>query len=145
MGTGRVAGYGNSANGSARIVFRNSATRIRIRLSAGGNRVLGRISVLWLARPLRGGRTPGVSCALHPGACAGIAGLVAPTARDDGFLERRADCYETSLGAFSLRDFINDGLQRDVTRDAGHVSNVSRRTTPLWDHTKGGDRDHLCF
>src|SRR6266853_1328829 len=75
----------------------------------------------------------------------GIAGLVAPAACDGGFLERRVDCYKTPLGAFSLRYFANDSVQRDVAWDAGHVSNFSRRTTSLRRHTKGGDRDHLRF
>src|SRR5438093_12332873 len=145
MGTWGVADDGNSADRSTWIVFRNSATRLRIRLSAGGNCVLDRVSVLWLARPLRRGRASGVPCVLHPDARAGIAGLVAPAARDGGFLERRADCYKTSLGAFSLRHFVNDGVQCDVARYPGHVSNVSRRTTPLWGYRKGRDRDHLCF
>src|SRR5205085_5239963 len=145
MGTWGVAGDGNSADRSTWIVFRNSATRIRIRLSAGGNCVLDRVSVLRLARPLRRGRASGVPCVLHPDARAGIAGLVAPAARDGGFLERRSDCYKTPLGAFSLRHFVNDGVQRDVARDPKHVSNFSRRTTPLWSYAKGGDRDDLCF
>src|SRR6202035_3058736 len=49
-----------------------------------------------------------------------------------------SDLIETQiLAAFSLRHFVNDGIQRDVARDARHVSNFSWRTAPLWSHTKG--------
>ena len=68
MGTGCVAGDGNSANGRARIVFGNLAAGLRVRLPAGGNCLLDRVSDLRLAGSLRRRRPPGVSCTLHPGA-----------------------------------------------------------------------------
>src|SRR6266581_5787000 len=124
MGTGRVAGDGNFADRSARIVFRDFATGIRVRLPAGGDCVLAGVSVLRLARPLRRGRAPGVSCAVHPGARAGIASLVAPAVRDSGFLDAAADRPQTPLGAFSLCHFANGSVQRDVAWNAGYVSNL---------------------
>src|SRR5947207_1508263 len=143
MGAGRVAGDGNFADRSARVVFRDFATGVRVRLPAGGDCVLGGASVLRLARPLHCRRAPRLSCAVHPDARAGVARLVAPAVRDSGFLDAAADRAQTPLGAFSLCHSANDSVQRDVAWDAGHVSNFSRRTTSLRRHTKGGDRDHF--
>src|SRR5439155_22935523 len=80
-----------------------------------------------------------------PGTRARITCVAAPAARDGGFLEAGASCAQTPLGAFYLCHFANDSLQRDVAWNAGHVSNFSRRTTPLRSHAKGSDRDHLRF
>src|SRR6267143_5744322 len=120
MGARRVADDGNSADRCAWIVLRNFTTGLRVRLSAGGNCLLDRVSVLRLAGSVCRGRTSGVSGALYPGACAGITGLVAPTT--PGFLERRADCAQTSLAALSVCHSVNDSLQRDVAWNPGHVS-----------------------
>src|SRR6202022_894689 len=50
MGTGRVARDGVVAHTSARFVFRNLATRLRVRLSARRVGLLDNLSFLWLAR-----------------------------------------------------------------------------------------------
>ena len=47
--------------------------------------------------------------------------------RDAGdFWSDTADCTKTPLGSLSLRRFIDDGVQRHVSWDPGHVSNFSR-------------------
>src|SRR2546430_1546158 len=86
-----------------------------------------------------------VPCHFYSRAGAGIAGMAASAHRAKRLLEKCADRSATALGALSLRDSFDDGVQRHVTRDPGHVSNIPRRTTPLWGDAKGGDRDHLRF
>src|SRR5437763_773680 len=74
-----------------------------------------------------------------------ITGMAASALRAKRLLEKCADRPATALGPLSLRDSLDDGVQRHVTWDPGHVSNVPRRTTPLRGDAKGGDRDHLRF
>src|SRR5206468_9859929 len=121
------------------------AAGLRVRSPAGGNCLLDLVSLVRLARSVCRRSAPGLSCVVHPDPRSGIAGVAAPTAHDLGFLERGAARGQTALGTFSLCHFANDGVQRDVAWDAGHVSNFSRRTTPLRGNAKGGDRDHLRF
>ena len=45
--------------------------------------------------------------------------------------------------AVAVRHFVDDGVQRDVAWNAGHVSNVSRRTAWLRRRTKIDNRRHL--
>src|SRR5262249_60306132 len=58
MGIGRVVGNGNAANSSAWTVLGNFAAGVCFRLSVSGSCLLDRVSVLRLARSLRGGGAP---------------------------------------------------------------------------------------
>ncbi len=86
----------------------------------------GRISILRMARTLRRGSAARISCAVHPCTSARIAGLAATAARDDSFLERSCDGTKTALGSLAVRHFVDDGVQRHVAWNPGHVSNFSR-------------------
>src|SRR5262249_9131348 len=123
----------------------NFTTRLCVWLSAGGRCLLDRLSILRLARPVRGRSAARISRAVHSGAGARVAGLAAAAAREKQFLERSVDCTETPLGSLSLRHFVDDGVQRHVSWDPGHVSNFSWRAAPLWRYGEGRDRNHLCF
>src|SRR6266404_936360 len=57
------------------VVLGNFATRLRLRLSAGGHRLLDRISLFWMARTFRRRGHAGTARNLHPGTGAGITRL----------------------------------------------------------------------
>src|SRR5215470_4385185 len=144
VGVGSVTGNGNIAYSSTRIVLRNFAARICFRLPLGGGCLLDRVSTLRLARSLHCRRVSSGSGHLYSCACPRIACLVTTTAYDGRFLGGSPRCAQKPLGAFSLRGFADDGVQRDVARHAGHVSNIPWRTAPLRCYTKGDDRNYLC-
>ena len=83
MGPGRIPRDGNFADGDARVVLGDFAAGLCLWLSAGGSCLLGGVSVLRLARPLRGGRSAGIPCHFHPCTGAGIAGMATSPHRAD--------------------------------------------------------------
>src|SRR5439155_5028153 len=103
----RIARDGKFTHRSARIVFRNSSTGLRVRLPAGRGCLLAGVSVLRLARIVRGWSAAGFSGDFHPRARAGITCLVAPP-QPRRFLEQSMDHSEKPLGALSLCDFVDD-------------------------------------
>ena len=142
VGAGRIVGDGKFAHRSARIVFRNSATGLRVRLPVGRGCLLAGVSVLRLARLVRGWSAAGFSGDFHPRARAGIACLATPP-QPRRFLGQSMDHSEKPLGALSLCDLVDDRVQRHVSRDARHVSNFSGRTARSRSDAKGEHRNHI--
>src|SRR6187549_694824 len=109
MGAGGVAGHGIAAGESPGIVLRDLAARLRVWVSAGGARLLDRVSLFRLARPFHRGGAAGVAGHLHPGAGAGITGLGARSGATAPAAENwRAD--QPTWPPVSLRCVADDGV-----------------------------------
>src|SRR6266852_3520677 len=109
MGTGRIAGDGIASNRNAGTVFRYFATRLRVRVPARRGSLLARLPVFWLARTFRGWSVAGFPGGLHSCPSSGISRLAASAKYDyDRFFGQHHEHRETSLGALSLRDSVND-------------------------------------
>src|SRR5947199_315749 len=99
-------------------------------------------SIFRMARIVRRRCVADIFGHLHSRAGAGIA-RVAEAKIDRELLVEPRRSREAALAAFSLRDLVDDGVQRHVAWNAGHVSNVSRRTTWLRRRTKIDNRRDL--
>src|SRR5437660_898468 len=118
MGTGCIPGDGNFADRRARVVLGNFAARLCVRLSAGGARLWNCVSVFRMARIVRRRCVAGIFGHLHSRACAGITRVAEAKIDRELLVEPRRSC-EAALVAFSLRDLVDDGVQRDVAWNAG--------------------------
>src|SRR4029077_13140341 len=151
MGPGGVAGDGILADGITRIVLRHFAAGIHVWLSFRGTGLrncVSNLSFRQLENTIRYRSLAGFSGPLYPNARPGIAHVVTAKRIDNQFLVKSHRNPETALAALFLRDSAHDGVQRDVARDTGPISNVSDGARPeregevwYWDHLR--DRRNL--
>src|SRR5712691_3514719 len=110
MGTGRVARHGKSARGGARSRFRHFATRLFVRFSSCGRRLLARLPTLWLARFVCRRRTARPARHLYPGARSRIRRLAAATERNARKIVRLVADDFAKLATLDLRRAVDDGV-----------------------------------
>ena len=142
MGSWGVSGDGIASGEGARIVLGNFATRLRLRLPAGGDRLLDRLSLLWMARPFRRRGHAGTARTLHPGTGAGVARL---EEAGKGFRYRHHLNISARLSTFHLCRPPHDGVQLYVARDSGSLSDISRNAAWPRGKPEGDCRNYLCI
>src|SRR5207248_734896 len=141
MGSWGVSGDGIASGEGARIVLGNFATRLRLRLPAGGDRLLDRLSLLWMARSFCRRGHAGPACNLHPSTSAGITRL---EETGEGFRYRHHFDLPARPSTFHLRRPPHDSVQLYVSRDAGPVSDISRDAARPRRKSESDCGNYLC-
>ena len=127
MGSRGIPRDGIAAGEGARVVLGNFATRLRLRISAGRDRLLDRFSLLWMAWPFCRRGHAGTARNLHPGTGAGITRL---EETGEGFRYRDRLDLQGCFSTFHLCCSPHDSVQLYVAWDSGSISDISR--DPAW-------------